>query len=228
MRRLAIVCVVHAIPLVLPSISRADEPSEAIEPPPTPPSAKPDTTFGRLDGDLAVVVGAGLTIGPRSPRAAADLRFRYLDTAGLFFDYEDGVLLGHGSDPQRVLAGGLELRPLFLGRWLTGREFGHARLDLALDSLGLELGAFVAQPVGASSLTERPGLQLGFGFELPIAANATGPWLAFHGGIRWSDRVLGGADVVDPADRALFLTITIAWHQILGVHLVDLGDRRSR
>ena len=85
---------------------------------------------------------------------------RYLETAGLFLTYEDGAIFGNAAEPVRVLAGGLELRPLFLGRWLTGRELGNARLDLALDSLGLELGGFFAQPqagsFGAAPRSRRP------------------------------------------------------------------------
>jgi hypothetical protein len=189
--------------------------------------AKPDSTYGRLDGDVALVAGAGLAVGPRSPRATAEIRVRYLETAGLFFTYEDGKALGGGSEPIRVLSGGLELRPLFMGRWLTGRESGKARLDLMVDSLAIELGGFFEQPIGGS-LGQRPGFQAGLGLEIPILAAASGPWIGLHGGLRWSDGTLGGDPIVGPADRAAFLSITVAWHQIVGTHVVDVGDRSLR
>jgi hypothetical protein len=195
--------------------------------PVTPPSATPDPTYGRVDGDIGLVVGVGVAVGPQSPRASAELRVRYLETAGLFLTYEDGALFGNGAEPVRVLAGGLELRPLFLGRWLTGRELGIARLDLALDSLGFELGGFLAQPQGAT-FGQRPGLQAGLAIELPILPRASGPWVGFHGGIRFSDVALSGGPTSDPADRALFLSITLAWHQTVGAHAVDPLDRAPR
>jgi hypothetical protein len=201
-------------------------PTEATEPA-TPPSAKPDTTYGRIDGDVGIVFGVGVAVGPDAPRGALDLRFRYLETAGIFFSYEDGALFGNAAEPVRVLAGGLELRPLFLGRWLTGREIGNARLDLAIDSLGFELGGFFGQPQG-EQFGQRPGLQGGLALELPILARASGPWIGLHGGIRFSDDALGGGPTSDPADKAFFLSITLAWHQIVGTHAVDAFDRAPR
>ena len=201
-------------------------PAGAAEPV-APPSAKPDSTYGRIDGDIGLVLGVGLAVGPDAPRGAVDFRVRYLDTVGIFFDYEDGSMFGHGAEPVRVLAGGLELRPLFLGRWLTGHEIGNARLDLALDSLGFELGGVFAQPQ-YGSFPQRPGLQAGLALELPILARASGPWIGLHGGIRYSDAALGGGPVSNPADRAFFLSITLAWHQIVGTHAVDAFDRAPR
>jgi hypothetical protein len=188
---------------------------------------EPDTTYGRIDGDMSIVGGLGATVGPRGPRATVDLRFRYLDTVGVFSTYEDAPLLGSPSEPQRVLAFGAELRPLFLFRWLQGHEVGSPRLDLALDSLGLELGAFFAQP-GGGSFGQRPGFQLGGGLELPVFSRASGPWLGVHAGVRWSDAALGGDSSSGPIDRAAFVSFTIAWHQFFGAHAVDLNDGKAR
>jgi hypothetical protein len=193
--------------------------------PVTAPSDRPDTTYGRLDGDVGIVVGAGVAVGPGSPRGAVDLRLRYMETAGLFFSYEDGF--GSGAEPVRVLSGGLELRPLFIARWLNGNELGSARVDLAIDSIGFELGGFFAQPQG-EQFASRPGLQVGVGLELPILATASGPWIGLHGGMRFSDAELGGRSTGDSADKAFFLAITLAWHQIVGTHVVDPMDRAPR
>jgi hypothetical protein len=187
----------------------------------TPP---PDPSYGRIDGDMSVVVGLGATIAPRGPRAAADLRFRYLDTAGVFTTYEDASIFGSDSDPKRVLAFGIELRPLFLYRWLKNKELGSPRLDLALDSLGFEIGPYFSQPVGAA-FGAKPGLQVGLGLELPVLKQASGPWIGLHAGMRWSDAALGGEVLEGPVDRAAFFSITVAWHQFFGAHAVDVGDK---
>ncbi len=182
-----------------------------------------DTTYGRLDGDLALGVGLGATFGPTSPRGEVELRLRYLETAGIFAAYEDGFSES-ASDPRRVVAAGLELRPMFLGRWLTGTELALPRVDLLLDSLGFEVGFFFEQPALAG-FSERPGLQAGIGLELPILARAEGPWIGVHGGARWSDAELWGAAGNDAGDRSLYLTVTIAYHHTFSAHLVDAGDR---
>ncbi len=182
-----------------------------------------DGAHGRVDGDMAVEIGVGAGFGPRSPRAVGDLRFRYLSMAGAFVTYEDGPLVGSRSEPKRAVATGIELRPLFLGKWFTGRYSGNPRLDLAIDSFALELGAVFLQPQG-ESLGSRPGLQAGIGLELPIFPAATGPFIALHGGARWSDAALSGGPLAGPSDRALFLNVVLAWQQVFGTRVVDLGD----
>jgi hypothetical protein len=197
------------------------------EPLPVPGRGKTDTSYGRIEGDVGIVAGVGATVASRGPRAAFDARVRYLDTAGLFVTYEDGAILGSASEPRRALAGGFELRPLFLARWLKGGELGWNRVDLAIDSLGLELGVTLSQPVGAG-FASRPGLQAGLGLELPILGRASGPWIGLHGGARWSDKAIEGQPIADASDRGLFLSITIAYHQIFVAHAVDVGDRAPR
>lgn len=183
-----------------------------------------DTSYGRIDGDLSGSLGIGATLGPRGPRAAADLRLRYLWTAGLFATYEDGPLFGSSSEPRRAFATGIELRPLFLARWLQGLETGNGYIDLTIDSFGLELGAVFAEPVGRS-FGSRPGLQAGIGLQIPVIPHATGPVIGLHGGARWSDAALAGRPIDGPADRSIYLLVTFAWQQAFGAHLVDLGDR---
>ena len=184
----------------------------------------PDTAYGRIDGDLSASLALGATFGPRSARGAVDLRLRYLWTAGIFATYEDGPLLGSASEPRRAFAGGIELRPLFLAKWLQGKETGNPYFDLTLDSLGLELGAVFLQPA-AASFASKPGLQAGLGIQVPIFPRATGPVIGLHGGARWSNGVLGGRDVEDASDRSLFFLVTVGWQQLFGAHIVDLGDR---
>lgn len=186
-----------------------------------------DTSYGRIESDVSASVGLGVALGPSAPRASADLRLRYLWTAGLFATYEDGPLLGGASDPRRVFATGVELRPLFLARWLQGLETGNAYIDLAIDSFGLELGAVFEEPIGRP-FGSRPGLQAGVGLELPILPSATGPVIGLHGGARWSDATLAGRTIEGPSDRALYLLVTIAWQHAFKTHVVNLGDPEPR
>jgi len=184
--------------------------------------ANPDTADGRVDGDVGIVVGLGVTVA-EEPRAAAELRLRYLDMVGLFVTYED-AFGAPAVDPSRVIATGLEVRPLFLGRLVTGNELGVQWADLVIDSFGLEVGGFFEQPAMGSFLSH-PGFQAGIGLELPLFGQVNGPWLDVHGGARWSDGVVEGGPIAGPADRALFLSFTLAYHHIFATHLVDVHDR---
>ncbi|HEX8795640.1 MAG TPA: hypothetical protein VF765_32040 [Polyangiaceae bacterium] len=186
-----------------------------------------DPSYGRIEGDLTLVVGAGATVVSSGVRGEGELRLRYLESAGIFAAYEDGPLLGSSAEPQRVLATGLEVRPLFLYRWLQGHETQRAWLDLTLDSFGIEIAATWSQPSG-TAFASQTGLQAGLGIEVPILPHATGPWIGLHGGMRWSKDALESGATSSPDDRAAFLAITLAWHQLVATHLVDLGDRAPR
>jgi len=186
-----------------------------------------DGTYGRIAGDVTLVGALGGVVAARGPRAEAELRLRYLESVGAFVSYEDGALLGSAAEPERVLTAGVEARPLFFYRWLRGREGSAAWLDLAVDSLGLELGATFTQPAG-TAFASLGGLQLGLGVELPLWPRSTGPWIGLHGGLRWSDAVLESGVIRSADDREAFLVITVAWHQTVVAHVVDVGDRAPR
>lgn len=186
-----------------------------------------EPSYGRIQGDVTLVVGAGGAVASGGPRAEGELRARYLETAGVFGTYEDGPIVGSMSAPRRVVAAGFELHPLFLYRWLQGHETHRARLDLAIDSLGLELGLVWQQPQGGS-FSSSPGFEVGLGLEVPLLLDATGLWLAFHGGVRWSDESLGSGLVETADQREAYVSITLAWHQVVAAHLVDVGDGAPR
>lgn len=186
-----------------------------------------DPSYGRIEGDLTLVLGAGATVASPGPRGEAELRVRYLESVGLFAAYEDGPLLGTAAEPRRVVVAGLEVRPLFLYRWLQGHETQRAWLDLTLDSFGLEMAATWSQPAG-SSFASQPGLQAGLGIEVPILPHATGPWVGLHGGLRWSQAAIEAGTISGADDRSAFLAITLAWHQVVATHIVDVGDRAPR
>lgn len=183
-----------------------------------------DSSYGRIDGDVTLVAGVGAVAGDGGVRAEAEVRLRYLETAGVFATYEDGLGAGSGVDPLRVVGVGLELRPLFLYRWLQGAETQRARLDLALDSIGLELAGTFDEPTG-SEFASRRGVQFGVALEIPLLARAAGPWIGVRGALRWSDALLASGQAIGPEDRQVVFALTLAWHEILAVHLVDVGDR---
>jgi hypothetical protein len=182
-----------------------------------------EPTYGRMDGDVSLVVGAGAMVVPGAPRVEGEVRIRYLDTVGVFAAYEDGPRVASDLDPTRALSTGLELRPVFLARWLNGLETERARLDMVLDSIGLDLGAIFFQPRGGG-FASRSGLLVGLGVEIPIFANASGPWIDLHGGTRWSEDAVALGVVRGAVDRSAFLAITLSWHQFVSTHLVDVGD----
>jgi|HubBroStandDraft_1064217.scaffolds.fasta_scaffold02663_2 hypothetical protein len=197
-------------------LSRASLGQESFEP-----------TYGRVSGDVCWVAGAGAAVASRGARAEGELRLRYLDSAGVFATYEDSLLARASAEPRRVISGGAELRPLFLYRWLRGLETQRSRLDLAIDSLGLELGAFLAAPSTAPS-DFRPGFELGLGIEFPFETDATGPWVGLHGGVRWADQPSAQGSTGGPDARAAYLTVTLAWHQVVRAHIVELHDERPQ
>jgi hypothetical protein len=158
-------------------------------------------------------------------RGSVDLRYRYLQTAGIFLTYEEGF--GAGAEPVRLGVAGLELRPLFLGRWLDGHELGLPRLDMLIDSIALELGGFVGQPAGGN-FGNAAGLSFGLGLEVPFLKRASGPFLALRAALRWSREALSAADTTTVDVRAFVFTVALGWQGIFGTHLVDLGDEPRR
>lgn len=168
-----------------------------------PARADDDGLYGRLDGDVRLSVGVGA--GARFPGTAVgaapiglvELRARYLDSAGVF-------VAGDTDDSRWRLSGGVELRPLFLARFLLNHESGRSHLDLLVDSLGLELG------LAATHLTALPAaaLVLGAGIDVPLVID---PFrLALRIGFRWT--YSAGNGTPDAADITL-----------LGALVVDVG-----
>jgi hypothetical protein len=186
-----------------------------------------EPSYGRVQGDVTLVVGAGGALASGGPRAEGELRARYLESAGVFGTYEDGPIVGSSAGPRRVLTAGLELRPLFLFRWLRGYETRRERLDLTIDSIGLELGLAWQQPQ-VRPFEPTPGLQVGLGVEVPLLLEATGLWLALHGGLRWNDEALASGIVETHDQREAYLSVTLAWHQVVVAHIVDVGDAAPR
>jgi hypothetical protein len=196
--------------------------------PPSPAlAAEDDGVYGRFDGDLELHLGAGAAFADGGPMLAAHLEALYLSTAGIYARYTDAVGT-EGPSVERSIAAGLTLQPLFLGRYAKNWEQGPARLDLFLDSIALDLGAFWHDP-RAGSFTPSPGLELGLGISLPILAQASGPVVTLRGALRWRAADLSAATATGTLiERGAHLAVTLAWHQVVRTHMVDAGDRLER
>lgn len=176
-------------------------------------SAISDATYGRIEGDSALAVSAGAAIDVRGVRGALDVRYRYIQSAGLFVTYEEGF--GAGAEPARLGVVGLELRPFFLARFLQGSELGAPRVDLLIDSIAIELGPFMAQPTGGN-FGDVLGLSLGLGVELPLLPRASSPFIAVRAALRWSREALSAADATTVDVRAFVVTVAFGWQGIFG------------
>jgi hypothetical protein len=211
-------CAAAAAAAALALVAAAPSPARA---------AEDDGVYGRFDGDLELHAGAGVAIADGGPMLAAHLDALYLSTAGIYGRYTD-ALGTKGPSIERSIAAGLTIQPLFLGRYAKNMEQGPARLDLFLDSIALDLGAFWHGP-RQGDFAVYPGLEVALGLSLPILAQADGPVVTIRGALRWraADLSAAGAEG-DLIERGAHLAITLAWHQIVRTHLVDAGDRLKR
>jgi hypothetical protein len=186
----------------------------------TSAAADTDGTYGRLDGDVDLSIGAGCSFARGGPSATAIARVIYLGTAGLYAAYTDSF--GADRPIARSASLGVSLRPLFLPRWGDDLERGPAALDLAIDALTFDAGVLLATRTTATS-RPIPGLQIALGTELPLIGRAQGPWIGLRGALQWSpDDLAYGADAGQPRAAAF---VTLGWHAIVDAGLVDAGDR---
>jgi len=188
-----------------------------------------DGAYGRLDGDFMLHLGAGAALAAGGPALTLETGALYLSTAGAYFRYAD-ALGSDGARVRRALASGLELRPLFLARYAKNNEAGPAHLDLFVDSLTFQVGAWWDSDRRAPDpgLARTPGLEIGLGLDVPILARASGPYVGMRGVLRWRAADLDGAGKDDVVDRGALLSLMLAWHHVFYTHLVDAGDRVLR
>jgi hypothetical protein len=178
--------------------------------------------YGRLDGDLLLIAGAGAAIADGGPQLHLSTSLSYLSTAGFYLRYADAL----GQDEvalDRSIGLGVELRPLFLGRYALNLETGPAHLDLFLDSFMLSAGAFWGSDPKAG-FEDEPGLELGVGMEFPILPSGSGPYIGVTGLIRYRSVDFAGTTDADVGERGSMVVFTVTWHQILDAGLVDVGD----
>jgi len=146
-----------------------------------PPKA--DGVYGRLDGDVGLEPGLGVSYSRNSPMPALDFGASYLSTLGLRVRYSDSKFLMNASEHDRsVVSVDLEVRPLFLARWSEGLETGPAWRDLTIDSFLLGLGVF--WDYDRALIRLRRGAELVTGLGFPVFAKNDGPWLRATAALR--------------------------------------------
>ena len=160
-----------------------------------------DGAYGRFDGDLDL----GFGVGPNLAFTGDDMGVAVRGTAFWYSTFGLDVLyaetLTKTPDVERRLGVSAALRPLFLVRWSQALESGPPVLDLALDSLGLGVGASFATPAGRG-FASRTTFELSLGAGVPLAASAIGPWLEFRAGVSLPRPATGEASAM----------LVLSWH----------------
>ncbi len=185
-----------------------------------------DGAYGRLEGDLDLGLAAGGAYTSNAPALLARGTATYVATAGLYAVYADAL----GSSDARIdrsLTAGITLKPLFWARFANAWETGPARFDLFLDSFVFEIGALWSAPHGRA-LDARPGLEIAAGLGFPIFSDATGPFVEVRAALRYRREDLDGTGRSDIFDRGAILSVALAWHHVVSVHIADAGDRAVR
>jgi hypothetical protein len=127
---------------------------------PAAAQAQGDGSYGRLEADLMLSIGAGggIVLDAEQGAVLGDVRLRWLDMVGFVIAPE------WRPDVEGRLALAVEVRPLFPARFFLNSESGIEWLDLLVDSIGAEVGASIAPLVDGSGAA----LMLGFGLDVPI------------------------------------------------------------
>jgi hypothetical protein len=185
-----------------------------------------DGAYGRYDGDLDLRLGAGVAIMQEGPALSATASALLLSSAGVYVHYLDAF-----DDARRVprsISAGLVIEPMFLARTAFNLQIGSGRLDLAIDSFAIGLGAYWTIPRLPTNPMNEPGLEFSLGFALPFLPRASGPVLAVRGALRASPAAMSGYETFGLVEQGAFLSITLAWRQLVQAHIVDARDRAVR
>jgi hypothetical protein len=166
-----------------------------------------DGVYGRFDGDVDLGLHGGAQVAG-NVAAAAGLTAHYFFMAGVFGRYTDGL----GNDDwrlSRTISFGVDLRPAFVPRWGLDLGTGVAMIDLVVDSISLELGAYFADASG--SFGDERGFEGSLGLGIPFMGMAEGPWLDARGIMRWRDPDSASVS----ADAALL--VALSWHWLIAL-----------
>jgi hypothetical protein len=185
-----------------------------------------DGAYGRYDGDLDLRIGAGAGFMQEGPALSAFASAMLLSSAGLYVQYLDSF--DDGRTVPRSIAAGVVIEPMFLARTAFNLQVGTGRLDLAIDSFAIGLGAYWTIPRLPSNPLNEPGIEFSLGFGLPFLGQASGPVLGFKGALRASPAAMAGTEKFGLLEQGAYLSITLAWRQLVATHLVDVRDRSVR
>lgn len=192
--------------------------------PATAHAADDDGAYGRYDGDLDLRLGAGAGFMKEGPALSAFASTMILSSAGLYVQYLDSF--DASRQVPRSIALGFVLEPMFLARTAFNLQVGSGRLDLAIDSFAIGLGAYWTIPRLPSNPLNEPGLEFSLGFGLPFLARASGPVLGFKAALRASPAAMAGTERFGLLEQGAYLSVTLAWRQLVTAHLVDARDRQ--
>jgi hypothetical protein len=184
--------------------------------------AEDDGSYGRVEGDLGLSLEGAVREAFPGEALVGRLAASYLHTAGLYLDYAEG--LGGDQRPlDRSISGGVEIRPLFLGRFAQDMERGPAFADLWIDSWALRLGAYGAWlGPGRCDGCRSHGLELASGFELPLLGRIDSPFI----GIAANLRLRLDEDRSDFEPDGM-VTLGLGYRFVISSGLVDAGDARA-
>ncbi|MCL2823914.1 MAG: hypothetical protein FWD57_07985 [Polyangiaceae bacterium] len=173
-------------------------------------------SWGRIDGDSAVQADLGVGMKSTHAIAAALFAYRYLQTVGIYASIL--APLETQSPYSTPISLGTEIRPLFLPRFLLGKQTNTARASMMIDSLSIRTG--VTTEINAPH-SSQPGFELGLGIGIPIFNRASGPWVSATSLARFPN--LSG----HPSGSAEFVwLLAIGWQTTFHAGIVDLRDRR--
>jgi hypothetical protein len=166
------VCVLWALTVCLPAL--ADK-------------ARGDGDYGRFRGDMALsaALGGGIvTHAPAGGLFLSEFRARYLDMAGLLIAPEYRTQNSSFNEPSHFrLSIAVDVRPLFLARFLRGDETGNAFADLLIDSIGVDVGTTIRFYDSGAINGPDAGFLFGTGFDIPLVieqAHGTFGFLRFE------------------------------------------------
>jgi len=172
---------------------------------------------------MALQADLGAVVHQQQAAAQATVVLRYLQTAGFYLSFMDD--LRTGTRPTSLsTAAGIEIRPLFLPRFLKNLEQGPSFLDLTLDSIGLRAGAILSSRPYAEP--KKPAFELLLTMGAPLGSTAKGLWLGLSTGIRIDD------SNQDTASRELkdimVIGLSLGWQSFFDIGVVDAADRPLR
>lgn len=185
-----------------------------------------DGAYGRYDGDLDLRLGAGVGLMQEGPALSAFASALLLSSAGVYVHYADAF-----DDTRRVprsISTGVLIEPMFLARTAFNLQLGNGRLDLAIDSFAIGLGSYWTIPRQSTNPLNDPGLEFSLGFGLPFLPSASGPVLGFRAALRATPAAMSGRERFGLMEQGAYLSITLAWRQLVSAHLVDARDRAVR
>lgn len=189
-------------------------------------AADDDGAYGRYDGDLDLRLGAGAAIMQEGPALSAFASALLLSSAGVYVHYADSF-----DDTRRIprsISAGLVIEPMFLARTALNLQIGNGRLDLAIDSFAIGFGAYWTIPRLPTNPMNEPGLEFSLGFGLPFFTQATGPVLGLRGALRATPAAMARNEKFGLVEQGAYLSITLAWRQLVKAHIVDARDRAVR